>query len=144
MDLKLSSIGAERPPEPRLTLRLRPDDNLSNHSEGDMDATAHELFIAAIHDRQRVLLTFITKDGERRDRTCAPLDYGPRARASDQSDCFHFWDFDSPSGPHPVALLPTQIVEIAPIDEYFDPAAFVSWDLREHPWNVTRDWGPYS
>jgi hypothetical protein len=30
------------------------------------------------------------------------------------------------------------------LDEYFEPAEFVTWNTRTSPWFITRDWGAYS
>jgi hypothetical protein len=103
----------------------------------------HELFIAAIEKRQKLLLTFSSKEdgGAYQVRTCAPLDYGPRARAHDRSDCFHFWDYDSADGPHTLSLLPDQVISIIVTGETFDPAGFINWTPN---WHRPRNWGEYS
>jgi hypothetical protein len=45
----------------------------------------HQVFIEAIDERQKVTLTFVSKEdgGASQVRLCAPMDYGPRARARD-------------------------------------------------------------
>jgi hypothetical protein len=103
----------------------------------------HKLFTAAIENRQKVLLTFASKEdgGAYQVRTCAPMDYGPRARAHDQSDCYHFWDYDSAEGAHTLSLLPDQVISIVVSDETFDPGEFVTWDPN---WHHPREWGAYS
>jgi hypothetical protein len=103
----------------------------------------HKIFIAAIEGRQKVLLTFASKQdgGAYQVRTCAPIDYGPRANAHDKADCYHLWDYDSDEGPHILSLLPAQVISIVLTDETFDPAEFVTWDTN---WHHPRDWGAYS
>lgn len=103
----------------------------------------HPVFIEALETKQRVMLTFVSKEdgGAAQVRTCAPMDYGPRARAHDQSDCYHLHDYDSADGPHTLSLLPEQVVSIAVTDEAFDPGEFISWDTN---WHHPRDWGEYS
>jgi len=105
----------------------------------------HDTFIAAIHAKEKVFLRFFSKeDGTTLDRTCAPMDFGPSRRAKDQSDRYHFWDYDSDTGRHTLSLPPGQIVSIEPAGDTFDPAEFISWSTSESPWLVQRDWGQFS
>ena len=103
----------------------------------------HDVFIAGIDGRQKVLLTFLSREDSdsHQIRTCAPMDYGPGSRPKDKSNRYHFWDYDSADGPHTLSLLPDRIVSIAPIEEQFDPAEFVVWDPD---WHHPRDWGNLS
>jgi hypothetical protein len=102
-------------------------------------------FIAAIHSKQKIQLTFYSKeDHGLLVRTCAPMDFGPSRRASDKSDRFHFWDYDSDTQRHTLSLLPDQVHSIELIDEKFDPAEFITWDTSKSPWFVKRSWGQYS
>lgn len=102
-------------------------------------------FISAIHTKQKVQLTFFSKeDASTLVRTCAPMDFGPSRRAKDQRDRFHFWDYDSDSQRHTLSLLPEQVIEIAPLTTYFDPGDFISWSVAASPWFVPRDWGIHS
>lgn len=105
----------------------------------------HNLFITAIDEKQKVILTFASKEdgGAHLVRACAPMDFGPRARAHDQSNCYHFWDYDSdsPTGRHTLSLLPDQVVSIVATEDAFDPGEFITWDTN---WHHPRDWGPYS
>lgn len=99
-------------------------------------------FIAALHAKKKVLLTFYSKeDNCNLIRTCAPMDYGPSSRAHDKSDRFHFWDYDSDKQRHTLSLLPEQVVSIQVLNEIFNPAEFVTWTTS---WHVRRDWGQYS
>lgn len=108
----------------------------------NINQTLHDTFVEAVHNRSVVELQFVTKDGERRTRRCAPMDYGPRRRSADQSDCYHLWDYD---GNHPLVIAPEQLISLAPLDEEpFDPAAFVTWKLAQAPWHLERDWDRFS
>lgn len=85
-------------------------------------------FMAAIHSTKKLLVSFHSKeDGGVLQRTCAPMDYGPSRRAHDQSDRFHFWDFDSDTAPHVLSLRPEQVLRLETLVENFDPAEFVNW-----------------
>jgi hypothetical protein len=105
----------------------------------------HDTFLDAIDDLETVNLTFSSKedDGATLVRVCAPLDYGPRARATDRVDCYHLWDYDSdsPAGPHVLSLPAAQVLSILATGETFDPGEFVTWATA---WHHPRDWGPYS
>lgn len=102
----------------------------------------HETFLAALQACHAVRVTFCAEeDGAVRTRICYPMDFGPGKRFKDGVSRYWFWDCDSPDGPHPLPLLPSQISEIADIDEPFDPGSFVSWQPN---WIHSRDWGRYS
>lgn len=103
----------------------------------------HDVFIDGLESCSKVTLTFASKEdgGTAQVRICAPMDFGPRARAHDGSDCYHFWDYDSPEGPHTLSLLPAQVISIEASEEQFEPGEFVSWPTT---WHHPRDWGQYS
>lgn len=102
-------------------------------------------FIQAIKDKNKVKLKFRSKeDNGVLVRTCAPMDYGPSRRAYDKSDRYHFWDYDSDTKRHALSLPPSQVLEIEVLDEKFDPADFIDWDVKNSPWFIQRDWGIYS
>lgn len=99
-------------------------------------------FIAAIRSKQKVRLTFYSREDRHiLVRTCAPMDYGPSRRATDKSDRFHFWDYDSDTEVHTLSLLPIQIQSIDVLDQVFDPSEFVTWTPN---WFISRDWGALS
>ncbi len=106
----------------------------------------HETFISGIDDLKKLILTFISKEdaGLPLTRSCAPMDFGPSRRTKDQSNRYHFWDYesDSPSGRHTLSLLPGQIVTIEGTEEHFTPAEFVTWTPVE--WFYPRAWGEFS
>ena len=105
----------------------------------------HEIHLAALHSRTRIRLCFFSKeDGHVLQRTCAPMDFGPSRRAKDQSDRYHFWDYDSDTARHVLSLLPVQIQSMTVLEESFDPAEFITWDVKSSPWFLTRDWGLFS
>ena len=102
----------------------------------------HKVFIDGIENCRKVSLTFFSQDdGHNLVRTCAPMDYGPTRVAADNADRYHFWDYDSDKGRHPLMLLPDQVVSITVLDEVFDPAEFVTWETN---WYHPRGWGKYS
>lgn len=102
----------------------------------------HQVFIAGIHARRRVVLYFYSKDdhGALLTRSCAPMDYGPRRKAAVQVDRYHFWDFDSDTGSHTLGIVSEQIDRIVATQTAFDPADFVTWQPR---WLIPREWGSY-
>lgn len=106
----------------------------------------HEVFISAIHSKQKVQVTFFSKKDEMYvTRKCVPLDFGPKAREKSQVDRYHLWDFLSPSAPHVESLEADQIRSISLVEESFDPGAIVrtfhNWTSK---WHIRRDWGQYS
>jgi hypothetical protein len=104
----------------------------------------HSVFIDAIIQKKRVRVFFFhEEDGVRTSRLCAPMDYGPSRRASDRSDRYHFWDYETENA-HVMSRLPEAIETIEESGEDFDPSEFVTWDLTKSPWFVTRNWGPFS
>lgn len=105
----------------------------------------HKTFEDAIHSMNRVTLCFFSKeDGTPLTRTCAPMDFGPSRRAKDQSDRYHFWDYDSDTVRHTLSLLPGQIISIERTEHRFQPAEFISWNVAISPWFLKRDWGAFS
>ena len=102
-------------------------------------------FLSAIHGRKKIRVTFFSKeDGCDLVRKCAPMDLGPSRRTHDQSDRFHFWDYESDKRNHTLSLLPDQLRGIELLDESFDPSEFITWDTKASPWFVARDWGVHS
>lgn len=102
-------------------------------------------FIKAIHDKKKVQLTFFSKDdGHSLVRLCAPMDFGPSRRATDKSDRYHLWDYESDTRNHVLSLLPSQVQLITVTDESFEPSEFIAWDTDKSPWFIDRDWGQYS
>lgn len=106
----------------------------------------HANFIVGINVKRKIILTFHSKeDDSTLLRTCAPMDYGPLRRiTNDLTNRYHFWDYDSDVKRHPLSLKTDQIVRIELTDEYFDPSEFISWNLIKSPWFLKRDWGRWS
>lgn len=103
------------------------------------------IFIGAIHSKNKVLLKFFSKeDGTQISRICAPMDFGPSRRAKDKSDRFHFWDFKSDIKNHTLSLLPDQVISIDLISENFSPFDFITWNTLNSPWYIKREWGVHS
>jgi len=72
------------------------------------------------------------------------MDFGPSRRAKDKSDRYHFWDYESDVRNHALSLLPAQILQIESVEESFDPAEFVTWNVMQSPWFLQRNWGAFS
>jgi len=104
-----------------------------------------DVFIQAIRDKRKIELTFHSdEDGRPITRKCAPMDYGPSRKAKDKTPRFHVWDYESDKKPHPLLLHRKKIIDMRVLDEEFDPAEFITWDVGAAPWFVVRDWGEYS
>lgn len=104
-----------------------------------------ERFIQAIHARNKVRVTFYSKEDEGiLVRKCAPMDYGPSRRTHVKNDRFHLWDYESDERIHTLSLNPWQVKSLEVLDEAFDPTEFVTWDTKQSKWFVPRDWGKYS
>lgn len=99
-------------------------------------------FVNAIQDKKKIRLTYISKeDGNKLTRICAPMDFGPRRLAHNQSDRYHLWDFESDHRHHILSLLPERVVDMEFLTDEFTPDEFISWPTN---WFVKRDWGIYS
>jgi hypothetical protein len=102
----------------------------------------HEIFISAIHNKQKVQVAFFSKKDEGIvTRMCAPFDFGPKAREKAQINRYHFWDYSSPSGAHTESLEASQIQSISLAEESFEPSEIVKWVAN---WHVARNWGQHS
>lgn len=110
-----------------------------------MELQNHDEVIRAIHDLSEVRVEFFSKEdgGAVLSRTCAPMDFGPSRRASDQTPRYHFWDLESDSGVnHTLSLLGSQITRVEVLDSSFDPSSFISWNTN---WIVVRTtWGAFN
>ena len=101
----------------------------------------YETFIEAIDSQRKVSITFNSKEKGIITRECIPYDFGPSNRFNDKQNRYHIYDLSSPKGPHIVAILSSQIINITLLDETFDPGDYVSWPPN---WYYPRDWGHYS
>ena len=101
-----------------------------------------ENFIQAIHSRNKVRLSFFSKEDQViLTRVCAPMDYGPSRRNKNQDDRFHLWDYESDQKNHVLSLLPKQVKSMEVLADLFDPSEFVTWQTS---WIIPRSWGDYS
>lgn len=110
-------------------------------AKGVLHLSNYEKFVHAINRKKKVRVTFDAKEKGRIVRTCIPFDFGPRARANDKSDCYHFYDLDSSEGRHNLSILPEKLNDIDVLEETFEPGDFVKWTPK---WHLERDWGRYS
>ena len=102
----------------------------------------HQEFLNAIQNMSLVKITFKTKESNEKDlitRTCAPMDYGPSKK--DGITKYHFWDYNSDEGPHPLSLTASQIIRMIVLEDQFEPSGFVTWKPN---WIIKRNWGRYS
>lgn len=98
-----------------------------------------ETFVAAIRAKRLVEIRFRAKAGDERTRLCVPFDFGPSRRNIEPNlNRYHFWDLDSPDGPHVLSILPEQLLDIKMLDRSFEPSDYVSW---KPDWYIERDWG---
>lgn len=100
-----------------------------------------ENFVQAINEMKLVKVVFDSYEKGRIERVCVPFDYGPSRRYKDGMERYHFYDLDSPSGNHNLAILPQQIKNIEILNEKFTPENYVKWTPN---WFLKRDWGLYS
>lgn len=105
----------------------------------------HEQFIASIHAKTKIRVTFFDKKEEEiAIRLCAPMDYGAtrRKNAKDLRPRYWFWDFESQSerGNHPLGLMSDEIHTLEFLIDPFEPT-FVDWNTN---WWIKRNWGRFS
>lgn len=103
--------------------------------------TNHDLFLEAIRNKKKVKVTVDSKEKGLIVRRCIPFDYGPSRIHKDGKYRYHFFDLDSPQGPHNLSILPEQLRNIEILDENFNPGDYVKWTPA---WFIPRDWGEYS
>ena len=114
----------------------------------------HNNFVRAIKDRRKIRLIYSSEDDDIQAKLSAPMDYStklsapmdyhPDRRATDKSDCYHFWDFEEGDNGAPLILEPDKIISMNLDKRTFDPSDFVTWDVRKLPWFLKRDWGKFS
>jgi hypothetical protein len=101
----------------------------------------HDEFIRSIHEMRFVLITADSYEKGIIQRICVPFDYGPSSRARDGQNRYHFWDLNSPEGPHNLSILPSQLQGLEILEERFNPEDYVHWQTN---WHIPRNWGRYS
>ena len=85
----------------------------------------HDIFIEAIRDKKKVILTFVSKEHcGAEDGLCGPILYSPSC-VGDDSDCYYLWNFESVTGKNFLGLPPSQIVRMELTEEPFDPVEFI-------------------
>lgn len=104
-----------------------------------------EIFYQAIDSKKKLKVTFFSKeDNSSLTRLCAPFDIGPSSTATDKTNRYHFWDYDSDKRSHTLSLLDTQVINIEILEESFSPEDIINWNFKENSWFYKRNWGPYS
>jgi len=101
----------------------------------------HDVFLEAINHRKKVRVVVDSYEKGRIERVCIPFDFGPSRVYNDGTSRYHFYDLDSPDGPHNLSILPEQLSEIEILNESFEPGDYVTW---RPSWFISRDWGVYS
>ncbi len=77
--------------------------------------------------------------------TCAPLDFGPSRNSPGGIDQFHFYKYAwKHHAAHNMSIDVDRLIKLTVLDEAFDPAEFIDWDVSEKPWLFPRNWGVYS
>lgn len=107
----------------------------------------HDIFVQAINERIKIRLIYYDEPFCRGfcAKSVVPTDYYPGKRVTDESESYHFWDFDfeeSTNGAH-LVLKPNQIEKMRLDKETFEPAEleFMKWDRAERrQWFLKRDW----
>jgi len=111
----------------------------------------HDIFVKAIRDRIKIRLIYYDDPFCRgfHAMSVVPMDYSPGQRITDESDSYHFWDFDFEEGTNGTHLVlkPNQIKSMKLDKETFEPAELrkrLSPKDREQwrRWFLKRDWGP--
>jgi len=82
----------------------------------------HGVFIRAIKERRKVLLTYLLAEREQTEiKLLVPVYYGPETLES-IADSYHFWDASAHSGDNIASVPQSQIRRMELSDESFDPA----------------------
>ena len=115
----------------------------------------HDIFVKAIRDRTKIRLIYYDGPFCRsfHAKSVVPMDYNPGRHITDESNSYHFWDFDFEEGTEEgtnsahLVLKPNQIESMRLDKETFEPA-----ELRKRlpledrkqwrRWFLKRDWGP--
>jgi len=103
--------------------------------------TKRDLFLEAIKKKKKVKVVVNSKEKGLIKRVCIPFDFGPSRMHKDGKHRYHFYDLDSPEGPHNLSILPEQLIKMEVLDENFEPKDYVKW---KPSWFIHRDWGKYS
>jgi len=102
----------------------------------------HHVFVQGIIDKRKINVVFFSDDHTGYvTKLCAPMDYESSRSTRERAERYYFWDFKHDSA---LVLAPSNIASMAPIEEGFQPAEFVSWSVNQFPWFLERDWGRFS
>lgn len=106
----------------------------------------HNIFLRAIKEKRKIRLVYFREedDSSPQVKLTAPMDYHLGHRATDKSDYYYFWDFEEADKGAPLVLDPGRIISMKLEEETFAPSEFITWNVRELPWFVKRDWGELS
>jgi hypothetical protein len=105
----------------------------------------HQVFLDALFAKRRLSVRFFSKKENReRVRVCAPLDYGPLRGASEPTDRYQLWDLEGKRKPLNLALFASDILEMKPLEETFDPKEIITWAFKPNAWTIPRDWAEFS
>ena len=102
-------------------------------------------FVQAIHNKRKIRLSYYAeKHGEVITRLCIPYDFGPLRSDEAKKDRYHFHDCEGSKGGHTASILSENVRGIEVLEEGFEPKDYITWDTKEKPWHIKRDWGEYS
>ena len=102
--------------------------------------TNHEKFIQAIQEKRVILIRKNTDEKWIIERKCIPYDYAIGKKFKDSIKRYWAWHIETK---HPSSAQSEDIINIEILDEYFEPADYIS---RNPPYDreIQRDWGQYS
>ena len=80
----------------------------------------HDIFARGVEQQTKINLTFYSwKHRQNIVRPCAPLYYSEGVEAGDDMDCYYFWDFEAAEGNNFLALPPSEIISMEPMQDAF-------------------------
>ncbi|MEL6152358.1 MAG: hypothetical protein AAFR56_22190, partial [Chloroflexota bacterium] len=97
-----------------------------------------DAFTDALRNRRKVKV-IIKRKGKPTPliATCAPLDHDVRGGVP----MFHFYKFAwKHHRAHIVSIEAENLTRLETLDESFDPADFIDWDVKQKPWVVARNY----
>ena len=91
----------------------------------------HEIFAQGVKDGKKIELTFFTEeDLVKVVKICAPIDYNPGRRATDESSLYYFLSFEDDNSCYALSLSPNQIINMKLTEDSFDPEYIIDYDTR--------------
>lgn len=100
----------------------------------------HEKFLQAIQEKRVLLIKKYTEEKGIIERKCVPYDYAVGRKFKDSIKRYWTWHIDTK---HPSHAKSEDIINIEILDEYFEPANYITWN-PPYNWEIQRDWGTYS